>query len=66
MSWSVTHTGADYQDLYIERFKDGDPSYYLDQGQWRRAEIFREVIKVRGGDDVMQQVSVTHPHLRSL
>ena len=61
VSWCVTHLGADYQDLYIERFKEDDPRYYL----FRRPvadgpESFPEVIKVRGGDDVNLNVSVTH------
>jgi penicillin amidase len=60
VSWCVTHLGADYQDLYIERFKEDDPRYYLFEGQWRRAESFPEVIKVRGGDDVNLDVAVTH------
>ena len=59
VAWSVTHTGADYQDLYIERFKDGDSAYYLYQDQWLRAEVYQETIKVRGGQDVPLKVWVT-------
>ncbi|MCZ6535826.1 MAG: penicillin acylase family protein [Chloroflexi bacterium] len=60
VAWSVTHTGADYQDLYIERFKEGDSAYYLYQDQWLRAEVYQETIKVRGGQDVPLKVWVTH------
>ena len=59
VSWCVTHLGADYQDLYIERFKPDDPDYYLYKGQWLRADVHQETIKVRGGDDVTIQVPVT-------
>ena len=31
VAWSVTHTAADYQDLYIELFNDADPSLYQHQ-----------------------------------
>jgi penicillin amidase len=58
--WGVTHTGADYQDLFVERFKEGDPSQYLFQDQWRRAEIHHEEIKVRGSQAVFLDVTVTH------
>ncbi|NQW23766.1 MAG: penicillin acylase family protein [SAR202 cluster bacterium] len=59
VSWSVTHTAADYQDLYVERFKDGEPTKYLYQDQWLEAETHNETIKVRGGSDVHTTVTVT-------
>lgn len=59
VSWSVTHTAADYQDLYVERFKDGEPTKYLYQDQWLDAETYDEIIKVRGGSDVQATVTVT-------
>ena len=58
--WGVTHTGADYQDLYVERFKEDDPRYYEFKGQWQRAEVHPEVLKVRGADDAKLDVTVTH------
>ena len=59
VAWCITHTSADYQDLYIERFQADNPQYYLHQGQWRRAEVFQERIKVRGGDPVDLTLYVT-------
>ncbi|HAA94236.1 MAG TPA: hypothetical protein DCE26_00910 [Dehalococcoidia bacterium] len=59
VSWSVTHTAADYQDLYIEQFKEGDPAKYLFQDQWLDAETYEETIKVRDGNDVHTTVTVT-------
>jgi penicillin amidase len=56
----VTHTAADYQDLYIERFDRADPTRYEDRGEWRRAEVTRETIVVRGGRPVEIEVVVTH------
>ena len=50
VAWSVTHTWADYQDLYIERFKPDDPSQYLYQDQWLPAQVHQETIKVKGGE----------------
>ena len=60
VAWSVTHTSADYQDLYIERFNTGSGSQeYLFQDQWLPATIHEETIKVKGGGDVQFQSWVT-------
>jgi len=50
VAWSVTHTWADYQDLFIERFKLDDPSRYLYRDQWLPAQVHRETIKVKDGE----------------
>ena len=51
VSWSVTHTAADYQDLYVERFiegeREGEPAKYLYQEQWLEAETHDETIRAR-------------------
>ena len=60
VAWCVTHAGADYQDLYIERFKEGEPELYDYRGEWRRASVSRETIQVRGGAPVELDVTVTH------
>ncbi len=60
VAWCVTHTWADCQDLYIERFQPDNPDYYLWKGQWRRAEVHQQTIKVRGGEDVPVTVWQTH------
>ena len=56
VSWSVTHTAADYQDLYVERFQDGK---YLYKDRWLDAETHDETIKVRDGTDVHIKITVT-------
>ncbi|MCH9045632.1 MAG: penicillin acylase family protein, partial [SAR324 cluster bacterium] len=48
VAWAITHGGADYQDLYIERFDPRDPTRYEYDGQWLPAEHDRETIRVRG------------------
>ncbi|MBI2936372.1 MAG: penicillin acylase family protein [Chloroflexi bacterium] len=60
VAWGATHGGADYQDLYIERFNKQTPPLYEFKGQWRRAEVRRETIQVRGGQPVPLDVTVTH------
>ena len=49
VAWCVTNGEADIQDLFIERFKAGEPSKYEYQGEWQEAEVRRERIDVRGG-----------------
>ncbi len=51
VAWCVTHAQADYQDLYVERFSSDRPTHYDFQGQWKKAEVRRESIRVRGGAD---------------
>lgn len=60
VAWGVTHTGADYQDLYIERFDPQNPLRYEFRGEWRQAERYHEVIRVRGATPVEIEVTVTH------
>jgi penicillin amidase len=60
VAWCVTHTAADYQDLFIERFDPADPSRYEFRGEWRPAERHRETIHVRGEKPVEIEVTTTH------
>ena len=60
VAWCVTHAAADYQDLYVERFKEGSPPRYLFKGEWREAEVRHEVISARGGRQVETDVFLTH------
>jgi penicillin amidase len=52
VAWSITHTGADYQDLYVEEFDGADPSRYRTPDGWATAEQRSEMIRVRGGEPV--------------
>ncbi len=60
VAWCVTHTGADYQDLFVERFKEGSPAKYEFKDGWLDAEVHKETIQVRGADPVEIDVTVTH------
>ncbi len=52
VAWNITHTQADYQDLYIERFEGDAGERYLTEDGWRAAEPRTETITVRGGEPV--------------
>jgi penicillin amidase len=60
VAWGITTAMADYQDLYIERYRPGQPPRYEYRGQWLEAEHHREVIRVRGGPAVEIDVYATH------
>ncbi len=60
VAWCVTHTAADYQDLYVERFEPGNPRRYEFQGGWRNAALREETLRVRGDDDIPIAVVETH------
>lgn len=52
VAWNITHTQADYQDLYLERFEGRDAERYLSADGWRETERRVETIQVRGSDPV--------------
>ena len=55
-AWGFTNTGADTQDLFLEKLDPGDPARYLTPDGYRRFEVHREVIRVKGDDDVVLPV----------
>lgn len=59
VAWGFTNTGPDVQDLYLERFKPGDPAQVQTPEGFAPLQVFEEVIKVRGGADVRQTVRVS-------
>lgn len=61
VAWGMTYGSADTQDLFIERFRETeDGREYEFSGEWRPAEVLREVISVDGDDDEDLEVTVTH------
>ena len=59
VAWGMTTTGADTQDLVIERVSATDPGAYDTPDGPKKFETRQEVIHVRGGDDVALSVRVT-------
>jgi penicillin amidase len=49
VGWNITHTQADYQDLFIERFEGADGERYLAESGWQESRRQRHTIQVRGG-----------------
>jgi len=59
IAWGFTNNGADVQDLFVERFNPENPLEYKANGQWLRAEVRKETIRVRGRADHTLDVVVT-------
>lgn len=48
IAFGFTIVGIDQQDLYVERLHPDDPDRYSYRGQWRRMEIERQAVVVKG------------------
>ena len=59
IAWGFTNNGADVLDLYIETFNPAHPDEYRVNGQWRKADVFDDVIHVKGAPDETYRVVVT-------
>ncbi|MGD0735999.1 MAG: penicillin acylase family protein [Terracidiphilus sp.] len=58
VAWGFTALYADVQDLYLEKL-DGKGRYQAADGSWKPLAIDREVIHVRGAQDVTLDVQLT-------
>ncbi|MGB7985471.1 MAG: penicillin acylase family protein, partial [Terracidiphilus sp.] len=58
VAWGFTALYADVQDLYLEAL-DGKGNFQALDGSWKPLAVDHEVIKVRGGKDVVVDVQFT-------
>jgi penicillin amidase len=58
VAWGFTALMGDVQDLYVEKL-DGKGNYQDIDGDWKPLNVDHEVIKVRGGKDVLLDVQST-------
>jgi penicillin amidase len=59
VGWNITHTQADYQDLFVEKFEGADGERYLTEAGWQEAERSTHTIRVRGGEPVTMETWAT-------
>jgi penicillin amidase len=57
VAWGFTALYADVQDLYVEKLQGNN--YQAGDGSWKPLGVDHEVIKVRGGKDVLLDVQST-------
>lgn len=53
LAWGFTNTGADVQDVFVEKVNPDDPQQYLTPNGWAKFGGKTETIHVKGGDDVV-------------
>lgn len=59
IAWGFTNNGASVQDLYLETFNPAAADEYRVHGSWVKAQVFDEMIKVKGQPDERFSVVVT-------
>jgi len=59
IAWGFTNNGADVLDLYIETFNPANPDEYRVNGKWQKADVYDEVIHVKGAPDEHMRLVVT-------
>jgi penicillin G amidase len=59
IAWGFTNNGADVLDLYTETVNPDNADEYRVNGKWQKAQIFDEVIKVKGQADRHVRLMVT-------
>jgi penicillin amidase len=59
IAWGFTNNGADVLDLYKETINPENPDEYRVNAQWKKADIYDEVIKVKGAPDEQLRLMVT-------
>lgn len=60
IAWGVTNTGADVQDLFIEKLDPAaHPGQYLAGDRWLPLQVITETFRVKGSDPVTRTVRIT-------
>lgn len=59
VAWGFTNTAPDVQDLYIERINPDKRYQYRTPDGWTDFQVRKEVIKVKGEDDIVLDVRET-------
>ena len=59
VAWGFTNVMADDTDFYIEKINPANPDQYEFMGRWEDMQIKEEVVRVKGGDDVIFNVRRT-------
>jgi penicillin amidase len=60
VAWGVTALGADQADLFRLKTDPARPNEYQFDGRWRKMDVGRETIRVRGGRAVDVTIRQTH------
>lgn len=59
IAWGVTNAGRDVIDYYDMKFKDANMQEYWYNGEWIKATTRKEIIKVKGKPDQVENIAMT-------
>ncbi|RDI47361.1 penicillin acylase family protein [Falsibacillus pallidus] len=59
IAWGVTNTGPDVQDLYMEKRNPENKNEFLYNGQWEKAKVIDEPIRINGEETIPYKVTIT-------
>jgi penicillin amidase len=59
IAWGVTNAGRDVLDYYEMKFKDTSMQEYWFNGEWKKADLRMETIKVKGKPDINEYIAMT-------
>jgi penicillin G amidase len=60
IAWGITTVHVDNVDFYEEKIKNDDSLQYQYNGEWKKMEVRKEVISVKGGIKVERENRFTH------
>jgi penicillin G amidase len=59
IAWGVTNVGPDVQELYVEKRNPDNPYEFQYMANWEKADVIKEVIKIKDKPDVEHEVVIT-------
>lgn len=59
IAWGITNSGADVQDLFVEKINSEDDTEVLYDDEWKKMKIITEKFNVRGGEAVEKRIRIT-------
>ncbi len=59
LAWGVTNAGRDVEDFYEIKFRDTTMQEYWFNGEWKKSELRKEIIKVKGQPDNIETIAIT-------
>jgi penicillin amidase len=60
IAWGFTNVMVDDMDFYLEKINPKSPYEYAFNGKWRKIEVRKEKITVKGGEVVEKEIRFTH------
>ncbi|MCD6565851.1 MAG: penicillin acylase family protein [Bacteroidales bacterium] len=60
IAWGMTNLYVDDIDLYLEKINPEDSGKYMFNGEWKDLEVRKEIIKIKGGEEIERELRFTH------